>query len=100
MHLKMWSNLTIKRGDSGSALMLGEKCVITEAPNLDKKSDKNWSKSSKSEKWENQEKWKSDKNTKTVKSKIIKNDKMQNQKSEKSDISEKGQKCPKWQING
>jgi len=36
---KMRSNLTIKRGDSGSAGSLGEKCVIIEAPNLDTKSD-------------------------------------------------------------
>jgi len=33
--------LTIKRGDSGSAGLLEEKCVIIEAPNLDIKSDKN-----------------------------------------------------------
>ena len=35
----MMSNLTTKRGDSGSAGMLGEKCVIIEALNLDTKSD-------------------------------------------------------------
>ena len=38
---KLGHNLTTKRGDSGSAAMLGEKCVIIEAPNLDTKSDKN-----------------------------------------------------------
>jgi len=38
--VKIGHNLTTKRGDSGSALMLGEKCVIIEAPNLDTKSDK------------------------------------------------------------
>jgi len=42
-HSKMRSNLTTKRGDSGSAGMLGEKCVMTEAPNLDTKSDQNQS---------------------------------------------------------
>jgi len=35
----MWSNLTTKRGDSGSAGMPEEKCVINQAPNLDTKSD-------------------------------------------------------------
>jgi len=40
-HSKMRSNLTTKRGDSGSALMLGEKCVIIGALNLDTKIDKN-----------------------------------------------------------
>ena len=34
-------DLTTKRGDSGSALMLGEKCVIIWAPNLDTKVSKN-----------------------------------------------------------
>jgi len=38
-HHKMRSNLTIKRGDSGSAGMLGEKCVMIEAHNLVTKSD-------------------------------------------------------------
>ena len=38
--VKMRSNLTTKRGDSGSAGMLGEKCVIIGAPNLVTKSDK------------------------------------------------------------
>ena len=37
--VKMWSNLTTKSGDSGSAGMLGEKCVIIGALNLDTKSD-------------------------------------------------------------
>jgi len=32
--VKIGHNLTTKRGDSGSAGMLGEKCVIIEAPNL------------------------------------------------------------------
>ena len=34
-HLKIGHNLTNKRGDSGSAGMLEEKCVIIEAPKLD-----------------------------------------------------------------
>jgi len=34
-------NLTTKRGDSGSAGLPEEKCVMIGAPNLDKKSDKN-----------------------------------------------------------
>jgi len=37
--MKMRSNLTTKRGDSGSAGMLGEKCVMIEAPNLTTKID-------------------------------------------------------------
>jgi len=35
--MKIGHNLTTKRGDSGSALMLGENSVIIEAPNLDTK---------------------------------------------------------------
>ena len=38
-HLKIGHNLTTKRGDSGSAGMLGEKCVILEAPKLVTKVD-------------------------------------------------------------
>jgi len=38
---KIGSNLTIKKGDSGSALMLEEKCVIIEAPKSDQKSTQN-----------------------------------------------------------
>jgi len=69
---KKWSNLTIKKGDSGSAGMLEKKCVIIGALNLDTKMDtnwcqqqkmiKNWQKSTKYKKWQNQEnqkKWKS-----------------------------------------
>ena len=37
--MKMRWNLTTKRGDSGSAGSLGQKCVMTEAPNLDTKID-------------------------------------------------------------
>jgi len=36
---KLGHNLTTKTGDSGSAGMLGEKCVIIGAPNLDTKFD-------------------------------------------------------------
>ena len=36
---KIGHNLTTKKGDSGSALMLGEKCVIIEAPKSDQKID-------------------------------------------------------------
>jgi len=42
-HLKIGHNLTTKRGDSGSAGMLGEKCVMNQAPNLTTKSDQNQS---------------------------------------------------------
>jgi len=35
--VKLGHNLTTKRGDSGSAGMLGEKCVIIEAHKLDTK---------------------------------------------------------------
>jgi len=38
---KLGHNLTTKMGDSGSAGMLGEKCVIIGAPNLVSKSDQN-----------------------------------------------------------
>jgi len=38
-HSKMRSNLTTKRGDSGSAGSLGQKCVMNQAPNLVTKSD-------------------------------------------------------------
>jgi len=38
---KMWSNLTTKRGDSGSAGTPGEKCVIIWAPKFDTKVSKN-----------------------------------------------------------
>jgi len=37
--VKLCHNLTTKRGDSGSAGLLEEKCVIIEAPNLVTKSD-------------------------------------------------------------
>ena len=39
--VKMCHNLTTKRGDSGSAGLLEEKCVIIWAPKLVTKSDKN-----------------------------------------------------------
>jgi len=37
--IKIRSQFDYQKGDSGSALMLGEKCVIIEAPNLTTKSD-------------------------------------------------------------
>ena len=46
----MRSNLTIKKGDSGSAGMLGEKCVMIEAPNLDTKKSQKSSTTIKSDK--------------------------------------------------
>ena len=87
--VKMWSNLTTKRGDSGSAGMLGEKCVMIWAPNLDTKIDqkwcqqqkltKKWQKKTKSENHQNQEnqkKWKSDKMQKIKIIKKVKNAKL------------------------
>jgi len=49
-------------GDSGSAGMLGEKCVMIEAPNLDTKSDQNKSQQQKINK--NDQKSTKSKNTK------------------------------------
>ena len=40
--VKLDHNLTIKMGDSGSAGSLGQKCVMTEAPNLVTKSDQKY----------------------------------------------------------
>ena len=58
----MMSNLTTKTGDSGSAGMLGEKCVITEAPNLttrnDQKASQTQKMTKKSTKSTKQKKWK------------------------------------------
>ena len=73
--------------------MLGEKCVITEAPNLDTritqnwsstwKSDENWSKIINHQKWENQENAKSGKSDKIRKSKNTKNRKIKSEKVKK-----------------
>ena len=41
--VKIGHNLTTKRGDSGSAGMLEEKCVINQAPKFDTKITQNWS---------------------------------------------------------
>ena len=78
----MRSNLTTKRGDSGSAGLPEEKRVIIEAPNLVSKSDQNkcttwksdkkWSKSAKHKNQQNQKNRKSDKTQKSTKSKINK----------------------------
>jgi len=91
--IKIGHNLTTKRGDSGSAGILEEKCVIIEAPNLDTKSDKNWStprkmtkndqksrnvksekikKMEKVKKWQN---WENENHEKVIKFKSLKNDK-------------------------
>ena len=87
---KMRSNLTIKRGDSGSALMLGEKCVITEAPNLVTKNDTKWSRAIKSDKkWQKTRKQKNrkimkmQKVIKSTKCKSVKIRKVENQKHQK-----------------
>ena len=68
--IKIGWNLTTKRGDSGSAVMLEEKCVIIEAPKTDTIIDQNSSLTEKSDK----------------------ND--QNQKMQKM---RKVRKCKKWQ---
>ena len=78
----MWSNLTTKRGDSGSAGLLEEKCVIIEAPKTDTKRDKNWSATRKSTK--NDQKSRKLKNSKIKKiQKTEKVTKSENQKSSK-----------------
>ena len=92
--VKMWSNLTTKRGDSGSACFLERKCVITEAPKFDTKRDKNWSStwkinkndqnSTKSKNSKNEKNQKSSKMTKIRKCKIDKSDKTEKWKSEKN----------------
>jgi len=79
--VKMWSNLTTKRGDSGSALMLGEKCVIIEAHNLDTKIDQNSSQQQKINK--NDQKSQNSKNDKIEK--IRKTQKVTKCRKSKSD---------------
>jgi len=93
--VKMRSNLTTKRGDSGSAGLLGRKCVIMEAPNLTTINDQKWTQTrkmtkndQKSRKSKNRKKWKSEKVTKTQKSENAKT-----QKSEKAKLK----KWKKWQ---
>jgi len=75
-------NLTIKKGDSGSAGLPEQNRVIIEAPKTDIKSDKNWSPTQKTtkidQKSQNAENDKIDKTQKVTKS-----DKMENVKSEK-----------------
>jgi len=80
---KTGHNLTTKRGDSGSALMLGEKCVMTEAPNLVTKSDqkstqqqKMMKNDQKSTKHKNRKNRKIRKSEKATKSENAKSDKM------------------------
>jgi len=107
----MRSNLTTKRGDSGSAGTPGEKCVIIWAPNLDTKSDqkhintqkllKNHQKSTKQKNSKIDKIRKSRKVTKTRKSKSDKINKMQNWKSDKKVSKiDPPLKRPKCQING
>ena len=86
----MRSNLTTKRGDSGSAVMLEEKCVIIGAHNLDTKSDQKWCQQQKSDKnhqksrkQKNRKKWKTQKVIKSTKWKSSKSTKVKNQKHEK-----------------
>jgi len=75
----MWSNLTTKRGDSGSAGMLEEKCVIIGALNLDTIIDQKWHKHEKVTK--NDQKSTKSKNSKKWKmQKVIKTQKPENQK--------------------
>jgi len=81
-------------GDSGSAGMLGEKCVIIWAPKLDTKIDQKWCQQQKSDKnqqkltkhqnAENEKNQKSSKVTKSWKWKNIKMLKSENAKSEKN----------------
>ena len=73
--VKLGHNLTTKRGDSGSAGMLGEKCVIIGALNLDTNIDTKWCQTrkmtkndQKSTNQKNRKKWKTQKVTKSTKS--------------------------------
>jgi len=80
--VKSGHNLTTKRGDSGSAGSLGQKCVMNQAPNLDTKIDqkstqqlkmtKNDQKSQIIKKWKNSKIRKSEKVTKSTKQKNTK----------------------------
>jgi len=69
----MRSNLTTKRGDSGSAGLPEEKCVIIEAHNLDTKITQKW----------------------CQQQKMIKN--QQKPENAKSSKIRKSRKCKKWQ---
>jgi len=92
--VKIGHNLTTKRGDSGSAGLPEEKCVIIWAPKLvtkidiklitTLKSDKNWQKSSKCKNTKIEKNIKTQKVTKTRKWKIIKMRKSEKWKSEKN----------------
>ena len=74
--------MTTKRGDSGSAGLLGEKCVIIEAPKTDTKSDQKYVNTQKMIK--NQQKSTKQKNIKIEKiKKVTKIRKPENAKSEK-----------------
>jgi len=95
---KIGHNLTTKRGDSGSAGTPGEKCVITEAPNLDTKRDKNWSSTRKSDK--NWQKYRKCKNIKIIKIrktwKVTKPRKWKNTKSSKSEKWKSEKNTKNW----
>ena len=82
--------MTTKRGDSGSAGMLGEKCVIIEAPNFNSKSDQKWCQQQKitknhqkSTKQKNMKNTKIRKTEKVTKCKNVKSVKVRKLKSEK-----------------
>jgi len=97
--VKIVSNLTTKMGDSGSAVMLGEKCVIIEAPNLVSKIDQNKCKTRKMIK--KCQKSRNQKNSKIKKmQKTQKSSKSKNQKSSKmtKSKSEKVKKHQKWKT--
>jgi len=105
----MRSNLTTKKGDSGSAGMLGEKCVIIEAPKFDTIIDQkhvNWLKINKINKnQQNQKrakirKCKKVKKWQNQKTEKVKKQKNQNHKSEKSEKMTQPPKTPKCHLNG
>jgi len=96
--VKLGHILTTKRGDSGSRRMLGEKCVMIEAPNLDTKIDQNSSQQQKINKIDQKSQIiKISKITKTQK--VTKSTKPENQKTRKSEkvknAKVKSEKTPK-----
>jgi len=88
----MRSNLTTKRGDSGSAGLLEEKCVMIQAPKFDTKMSKNWSPTLKMTK--NDQKWQNTKNSKIMK--MQKSEKVTKYKNTKS---VKVRKSEKWKSD-
>jgi len=84
----MRSNLTTKRGDSGSAGTPGEKCVMIEAPKLVTKNDQKLTTTRKSDKnHQNQQNMKINKIKKTEK--VTKSTKCKIEKSVKSEKQKK-----------